>query len=116
MSGLVISGLVISGLVMSGLVISGLVMSGLVLSGLIAVVLCRPPFIVLPPMLLICAMVTLTLGYFNVEFTNSDRETVLRGIAITSTKFTQLNPAAGVSEKMKPLCRSHPSCRGSDSS
>src|SRR5579859_2870662 len=96
------SGLVMSGLVMSGFVMSGLVISGLVMSGLTAVVLCR---VIGPhgcrggapqPIELICAMVTLTLGYFRIELTNKERDTVLRGKAITSTKLTQLNPAGGM--------------------
>ena len=88
--------MVMSGFVISGLVMSGFVISGLVLSGLMAVVLCNPPLcgsITVPPILLICAIVTVTLGYFSVEVTNRDLETVLRGKAITSTEsgFVQLN-------------------------
>ena len=91
MSGLVISGFVISGLVMSGLVISGFVMSGFVASGLIAVVLCSPPFSGVPPIPVIWATLMLTLGNFSEEVTKTVRETVVRGKAITSTKFVQLN-------------------------
>src|SRR4051794_14309672 len=95
-----------SGFVISGLVMSGLVMSGLVLSGLIAVALCNPPFcgpITLPPIWLICAMPMLILGYFCVDVTKSERETVLRGMAITSTKLTHWNELGGIVWKNEPV-------------